>query len=121
FVFLSRITRKKNLHIALELLQQVDGSVTFDIYGPVIDPAYWRECVAVIERMPPNVAVTYRGAIAHDDVASALSGYHFFLLPTASENFGHAIVEALAAGCPLVTSDQTPWTALRQRGIGWDL
>jgi len=121
FVFLSRITRKKNLHVALELLQQVDGSVTLDIYGPVIDPAYWRECVAVIERMPPNVAVTYRGAIAHDDVASALSAHHFFLLPTASENFGHAIVEALAAGCPLVTSDQTPWTALRQRGIGWDL
>jgi len=121
FVFLSRITRKKNLHLALEMLRDVEGSATFDIFGPVIDPAYWRECVAAIERMPPNVAVAYRGAIAHDEVAAALAGCHFFLLPTASENFGHAIVEALAAGCPLVTSDQTPWTALAQRGIGWDL
>jgi len=121
FVFLSRITRKKNLHLALEMLRDVEGSATFDIFGPVIDPAYWRECVAAIERMPPNVAVAYRGAIAHDEVAAALAGRHFFLLPTASENFGHAIVEALAAGCPLVTSDQTPWTALAQRGIGWDL
>ena len=121
FVFLSRITRKKNLHLALERLRTVDGAVTFDIYGPVIDPAYWRECQRVIEQMPSNVVVSHRGAIAHDEVAAALAAYQFFLLPTASENFGHAIVEALAAGCPLVTSDQTPWTSLPQRGIGWDL
>jgi len=121
FVFLSRIARKKNLHVALELLRRTEGSVTFDIFGPVIDPAYWRECLRLIDQMPPNVAVTYRGAIAHDDVAAALGGFHFFLLPTASENFGHAMVEALAAGCPLVTSDQTPWTSLQRSGIGWDL
>ena len=121
FVFLSRIARKKNLHLALERLRGIKGTAAFDIYGPVIDPVYWRECLRVADEMPPNVTVTYRGAIAHDDVAAALAAYHFLLLPTASENFGHAMVEALAAGCPLVTSDQTPWTSLRQRGIGWDL
>jgi glycosyltransferase involved in cell wall biosynthesis len=42
-------------------------------------------------------------------------------MPTANENFGHAIVEALLAGCPLITSDQTPWRGLAQRGAGWDL
>ena len=121
FVFLSRIARKKNLHVALELLRRTEGSVTFDIFGPVIEPAYWRECLRIVDQMPPNVVVTYRGAIAHDDVAATLAGFHFFLLPTASENFGHAMVEALAAGCPLVTSDQTPWTSLHRSGIGWDL
>jgi len=121
FVFLSRITRKKNLLVAIELLRSVEGLVELEIYGPVIDAAYWRECLALVGKMPPNVIVMYRGPIAHDRVPAALGANHFFLLPTASENFGHAIVEALLAGCPLVTSDQTPWLGLSQRGVGWDL
>ena len=124
FVFLSRIARKKNLHLAIDLLRSLKGSVAFDIYGPVLDPEdqqYWRQCHALIGEMPPNVTVTYRGPIPHDLVASTLSAHHFFLFPTASENFGHAIVEALLAGCPVITSDQTPWLGLAQRGVGWDL
>jgi glycosyltransferase involved in cell wall biosynthesis len=121
FVFLSRIARKKNLLLALERLRGANGAVVFDIYGPVIDAAYWQECQTALETMPANVTVTYRGAIAHERVSSTLAGYHFFLMPTANENFGHAIVEALLAGCPLVMSDQTPWRGLAQRGIGWDL
>jgi glycosyltransferase involved in cell wall biosynthesis len=121
FVFLSRIARKKNLHLALERLRPLRGSVEFDIYGPVIDETYWRECQTAIGAMPANVTVTYRGPVAHDLVQATLSAHHFFLMPTANENFGHAIVEALLAGCPLVTSDQTPWRGLVARGVGWDL
>src|SRR5262249_2443621 len=36
FAFLSRITRKKNLHLAIDLLRSLRGAVAFDIYGPVI-------------------------------------------------------------------------------------
>jgi glycosyltransferase involved in cell wall biosynthesis len=121
FVFLSRIARKKNLDVALRLLRSLRGSVEFDIYGPVIDAAYWRECEGVIGTMPGNVTVTYRGPVPHEIVQATLSSHHFFLMPTANENFGHAIVEALLAGCPLITSDQTPWRGLAQRGVGWDL
>jgi glycosyltransferase involved in cell wall biosynthesis len=121
FVFLSRIARKKNLHLALDLLRPLTGAVEFDIYGPVIDEGYWRECQTIMSTLPGNVAVTYRGPIPHEKVQEILSGHHFFLLPTANENFGHAIVEALLAGCPLVTSDQTPWRALAEQGVGWDL
>jgi glycosyltransferase involved in cell wall biosynthesis len=121
FVFVSRIARKKNLHVAIDLLRSLKGSVEFDIYGPVIDEMYWRECRALISSMPPNVKVTYHGPIRHDLVAATLSGHHFFLFPTASENFGHAIVEALLAGCPVITSDQTPWLGLTSIGVGWDL
>jgi glycosyltransferase involved in cell wall biosynthesis len=120
-VFLSRIARKKNLHVAIDLLRTLQGSIEFSIYGPVIDEAYWRECRALIADMPSNVTVTYCGPIAHDLVGAALSEHHCFLFPTASENFGHAIVEAFVAGCPVITSDQTPWRGLSDRGVGCDL
>jgi glycosyltransferase involved in cell wall biosynthesis len=121
FVFLSLITEKKNLYFALNQLRFLKGSVEFNIYGPVIDEAYWRRCQALIDQMPPNVAVRYHNPVPHCAVARTISAHQFFLMPTANENFGHALVEALLAGCPVITSDQTPWRGLAQRGAGWDL
>jgi glycosyltransferase involved in cell wall biosynthesis len=31
------------------------------------------------------------------------------------------IIEGLAAGCPILTSDQTPWHELSVRKAGWDI
>jgi glycosyltransferase involved in cell wall biosynthesis len=121
FVFLSRIDRKKNLHLAIGLLASLGGSVVFDIYGPIGSESYWAECQAQLQDTPPHVSVTYGGPLVPDRVAPTLARYHFFLLPTAGENFGHAIVEALRSGCPVIASDRTPWRGLPQRGAGWDL
>jgi glycosyltransferase involved in cell wall biosynthesis len=37
------------------------------------------------------------------------------------ENFCHVILESLAAGCPVLISDCTPWRNLASQGAGWDL
>ncbi len=37
------------------------------------------------------------------------------------ENFGHVIIEALAAGKPVLISDQTPWRGLENHKAGWDI
>ena len=42
-----------------------------------------------------------------------------FFFPTRGENFGHIIVESLAAGCPVLLSDRTPWTDFDKKGAGW--
>jgi len=121
FVYLSRIAPKKNLRFALDLLHQVDGNIELDIFGPISDARYWSECERAIAKLPSNVVVQYRGCVDPSEVVRTLATYHFFLLPTASENFGHAIVEALAAGCVPVISDQTPWGSLAAHGAGWTL
>jgi len=54
-------------------------------------------------------------------VTMTLLNYHFLVLPSLGESFGHVIVEALAAGCPLIISDTTPWQRLEEKGIGWDI
>jgi glycosyltransferase involved in cell wall biosynthesis len=121
-VFLSRIVPKKNLSYALQVLQQIRGDVKLDIYGPIEDMDYWHLCQHLMHNaMPPNIQVVYCGEVAHAAVARVLSDYHFFVLPTMGENFGHAILEALAFGCPVVISDQTPWRELTEQGVGWDI
>jgi glycosyltransferase involved in cell wall biosynthesis len=120
-VFISRIMEKKNLTFALKLLAETKGKIEFDIFGPIEDPAYWSECQSLIERLPANVRANYCGAIEHEKVAPTLAGYHFFFLPTLGENFGHVVIESLAAGTPALISDRTPWRDLTERRIGWDV
>lgn len=121
FVFLSRISPKKNLHFALACLGRLAGEVSLAIYGPASDPAYYQQCVAAIGGLPPNVRAQLHGPVPHQDVARTLAEGHFFLLPTMGENYGHAIVEAMLSGLPVVISDRTPWLGLAERQLGWDL
>lgn len=120
-VFCSRVAEKKNPHFLLPLLARMNGAVDWNIYGPLRDPIYWARCEGAIARLPANVTVRYLGELTHEEVAPALVQHHFFVLPTLSENFGHAIIEALVAGCPVLISDQTPWHDVPSAGAGWVL
>jgi glycosyltransferase involved in cell wall biosynthesis len=120
-IFLSRISRIKNLHFALKSLAAVCGDAELEIVGPVEDAGYWAACQEQIRALPKNVVVTCAGPVRHELVSRTFFQHHFLLLPTLGENFGYAILEALAAGCPVFISDQTPWRNLQGAGVGWDL
>ena len=120
-VFISRINREKNLHGAVTMLRGLRGNVTFDIYGPLGDPAYFAHCQRLAAALPANVRVGYRGMVPHEQVPTVLAQYNVLFLPSRGENFGHAILEALAAGRPVIISDRTPWRGLAEHRAGWDL
>ena len=119
FVFLARISPIKNLGQAIRELTGLTGEVSLDIYGPIEDANYWVECQQHMTRAPANLKINYCGSVPPYAVCSTLATYHFFVLPTRSENFGHVIFESLSAGCPVVISDQTPWSQVEERGAGW--
>ena len=121
FVFLSRIHPKKNLIFAISLFKEIKGQVHFDIYGPIEDENYWKQCQEEIRKQPANVKVEYKGLINHDAVHEVISQYDAFLFPTFSENYGHVIAESLIVGTPVIISDQTPWRNLEEVGAGWDI
>jgi len=55
------------------------------------------------------------GQLKRDAFAAA----ELFVLPSHSEAFGIAIVEALGAGLPVLTTKGTPWNELRETDSGW--
>lgn len=120
-VFVSRVHPKKNLKKAIEFLKPVKGRIEFNIYGPIEDKGYWEECKSLIDSLPSNIEVLYKGVIEHDKVMDAFMVNHVFLFPTLGENFGHVISEALIGGCYVIISDQTPWRDLEQAQVGWDI
>jgi len=120
-VFVSRISPMKNLLLAIEVLKNVKNTIVYHIFGPIEDQHYWKECKVLINELPSNITVEYKGELLPNKVLSTLTNYDLFFLPTKGENYGHVIAEALCAGLPILISDRTPWRNLQQEGIGWDL
>ena len=115
-VFLSLINPNKNLHLIIDSVNQLGGKFIVDIYGPIIDSDYWQLCRGKIR---DESIVCYKGSVPPWEVPKILQGYHFFVLPTQGENFGHAIFDALASGVPVVISDRTPWKGLDSFNAGF--
>ena len=120
-IFISRIVPIKNLLLFLEVLKKITVNVTFTIVGPIEDDEYWAECREAINKLDQNIQVKYEGAKNNQELPALLAQHHLFVLPTAGENFGHSIFEALLNGRPVLISDQTPWQNLASVNAGWDI
>ncbi len=108
-VFLSRVAPMKNLDFLLRALALTRVEVSLSIFGTRDEPAYWEECESLIAALPRNVAAEYRGPVTPEQVPDTFARHDLFVLPTRGENFGHVIFESVAAGTPVLLSDQTPW------------
>lgn len=120
-IFSGRVHPIKNLLFLLRCLQSVSGEITLTIVASVEDEGYWKKCKALIKTFPKAVTVELQQDVPHHQVAQLINEHHLFVLPSRGENFGHAIFEALAAGRPVLISDQTPWRNLQEQHAGWDL
>ncbi len=121
-LFISRISAKKNIKLALNALKSVKGNASFDIYGMIgteEDRLYWKECEQIIASLPANIKCKYHGEVAHEKTAELFQSHHVFLFPTHGENYGHVITESIANGCPLILSDMTPWNDIQQNKAGY--
>lgn len=112
------ISPMKNHLIVLQALQVCNQKIIWNIYGPVKDAAYWDICLAAIKNLPANITVLYHGDLNPADKEKAFTDNHVFILPSRSENFGHAFTEAFTAGRPVITSNGTPWNMLQKAGAG---
>lgn len=120
-VFLGRIVEHKGLHIALRALSGVKVPVDLSVYGSPEDPAYFRRCEEIARELPLHISVTFHGPIDPGAVIPMLAEHELLLMPTAGENFGHVIAEALSASCAVAVTPYTPWTETLAQGGGFIL
>lgn len=120
-VFLGRISPMKNLDWLLRLLAEAPAGMALTIHGPVEDEDYWRDCQALAASVADRVRIRHAGPLAPAEVAGVLASADALILPSRGENFGHVVAEALAAGCPAIVSDRTPWQDVATAGAGWIL
>src|SRR5688572_16342967 len=122
-VYVGRISSVKNLVQCLATLHKTSPQNEFqlNIYGPYDDEAYYEQCKKAIETLPAHVHVTLNGPAPNEDIHKLMQEHHFLFLLSMNENYGHAIVEAFIAGCPVIIGNRTPWRNLEEQKCGWDL
>lgn len=113
------ISPMKNHLQVLKALQSVQANIVWHIYGPVKEEAYWQQCKQLIQQLPSNIAVHYHGELPPAELSKTMEEFQLFIMPSKSENFGHAILEALSAGKPVITTNTTPFKNLQQVKAGY--
>ena len=106
-LFLSRIDPKKGLDLLLEAWPQIvekRPAVCLLIAGSGNEP-YLTELRGKAEQLRVSDHIMWAGFLEGREKAGALGVARIFVLPSFSENFGIAAVEALAAGVPSVLTE----------------
>ncbi len=78
-------------------------SVSFQIAGDVLEPDYFEELQTLIRDLNLSDRFHFAGGVAN--LREYLSTADIFVLPSRSEGFSNAIVEAMAASLPVVATD----------------
>jgi glycosyltransferase involved in cell wall biosynthesis len=106
-LFLGRLNFKKGLDLladAFAALTKRDPMARLLIAGP--DGGMEQATRARLDAHGVLDKVRFVGLLRGEDVLAAYGDADLFILPSYSENFGNAVVEAMATGTPVLISDQ---------------
>ena len=105
-VFMGRLHEKKGIDLLLDAFAAApDRELGLLVAGPD-DTPYAAALKARAERLGIAARVTWAGMLRGDVKYGALAAAEAFVLPSHQENFGVAVVEALACGTPVLISDK---------------
>lgn len=104
-LFLGRLHPKKGLDLLLPAFAPLAEVATLVVAGPGED-VYRGKLEAEAARLGIAEKVLFTGMLLGSDKLAAFADADLFVLPSYQENFGIAVAEAMAAGLPVVISDQ---------------
>lgn len=133
-LFLSRIHEKKGVDLLLKAYKEVFGGKKGDqrtgdtkdvnpvliVAGPGMDTSFGKEIRQIAtSETETETDVFFPGMLTGDAKWGAFYGCEAFVLPSHQENFGIAVVEALACGKPVLISNQVNiWREIEIEGAG---
>ena len=104
-LYLGRIDPKKGCDLLIQAFAKADPDLHLVIAGP--DPNHWKPALQSIAEQS-NIAnrIHWPGMVKGIAKIGAFDLCEAFILPSHQENFGIAVVEALAAARPVLISDR---------------
>jgi glycosyltransferase involved in cell wall biosynthesis len=118
-LFLGRLHEKKGCDLLIEALSAVGDSILrLVVAGPSADESYLVRLQHLAARSAGRVAFT--GMLRGNLKWGAFAAADAFVLPSHQENFGIAVVEALACGVPVLISNKVNiWREIEHAGAGY--
>lgn len=119
-LFLGRLSFKKGVDVVVAAFAEV-ARERDDVFLVVAGPDDGVQAAAEASIAEHGLAQRslFTGMVSGEDKRIVLAGSDVFVLPSQSENFGIAVVEAAACGIPVVISDRVNlWTDFRDAEAG---
>jgi glycosyltransferase involved in cell wall biosynthesis len=121
-LFLGRINEKKGVDLLIQayISNFISNNLPYlVIAGPGLETPYGKEIVDVAKASKAADSIVFTGMLHGNAKWGALNGCEAFLLPSHQENFGIAVVEALACRKPVLISDKVNiWREINASGAG---
>ena len=107
-LFLGRLHTKKQPDVVIRAFREIYTDIP-DIHLVMAgqgEKNYVAKLKRLAEELKLNGNVTFTGMLTGNSVNEAYRAAELFVLPSLQENFGIAVAEAMAAGCPVVVSNK---------------
>ncbi|MDB5321136.1 MAG: glycosyltransferase [Phycisphaerales bacterium] len=118
--FLGRLDYGKGLELLIPAFARAaPADASLVIIGPDSHSGYRKTVEAMIDQHGVRERTLLTGMLGGEEKLAALVDASLLAQPSFHENFGLAVIEALACGCPVLVSDQVylhPW--ISQAGAG---
>ncbi len=120
-LFLSRLQEKKNLEgVARGFIEVASGFPDAALLVAGLDEdGTARRAAAILERAGIAERAVFTGPLTGADKAAAFACADAFVLPSHAEGFSNAVLEALAAGLPVVISHACHFPEVAEREAGF--
>lgn len=128
--YLGRIHEKKGIDLLIQAFgrlindasRPLDDNVNLVIAGPCANERYLQSLKELINSTGPGIAkrIYWTGMIQGDIKWGGIHAANAFILPSHQENFGIAVVEALATATPVLISNKVNiWREIEEECAGY--
>ena len=118
WIFVGRISPEKNPLLLLEALHLLEMPTKGYFIGGCQSETYRQQFEEKIKVLPKQHEVEYVGEKSLQEITEFLGDADVSINTSISENFGHAMAEALSAGVPIIVGPNTPWQNLSEDKSG---
>lgn len=110
-ITVAKYQKRKNLDVLIDSIHHLKKTYTntnlqLTIVGNILDSKIYSELSRKVDVLDLKKEVTLNKQMSHENTIKLLGSSDLFILPASKEPLGYSVVEAMAAGLPVIVTEE---------------